>query len=321
MRALLLLFTLDWLHLLHLIEYSRRIGRGGGSRPVANHREQIIGTRPYVHSSTHSCIYCFSAIRPYISIQTTVRGRWCWRWVRFSLVWTVLILLTGHTRIHLNTERWRVCETWFSPGMAGVDSAGLGEVIQNVLTRFPDSDKQRLVKVRSCHHSRLHAKEILFRTSSSPEDHRNCLVSSLGCRAQCGRFCLQRCSWKSFVLLILPLMHGEVWQISHGALSSLKWAFQRRSTKNGVARRLRGGGVGIGTQRQANAWIFRLCQPEESAIQTEHGYSRVLCISILIEWWADIAECLIFEIVAKGTWMPMLHEGESTRHNDNTRAP
>jgi hypothetical protein len=40
-----------------------------------------------------------------------------------------------------------VCETWFSPGMAGVDTAGLGEVIQNVLARFPDSEKGRLVKV------------------------------------------------------------------------------------------------------------------------------------------------------------------------------
>jgi hypothetical protein len=42
-----------------------------------------------------------------------------------------------------------VCEAWFSPGMAGVDTAGLGEVIQNVLARFPDSEKGQLVKVRS----------------------------------------------------------------------------------------------------------------------------------------------------------------------------
>ncbi|KAF8919432.1 actin-like ATPase domain-containing protein [Mucidula mucida] len=52
----------------------------------------------------------------------------------------------GSTRIHLNTERWRVCETWFSPGIAGVDSAGLGEVIQNVLSRFTDAEKGRLVQ-------------------------------------------------------------------------------------------------------------------------------------------------------------------------------
>jgi len=54
--------------------------------------------------------------------------------------------IEGSMRIHLNTERWRVCEAWFSPGMAGVDTAGLGEVLQNVLARFPDSEKERLVK-------------------------------------------------------------------------------------------------------------------------------------------------------------------------------
>ncbi|KAJ7051209.1 actin-like protein Arp5p [Mycena amicta] len=54
--------------------------------------------------------------------------------------------VAGSCRVHLNTERWRVCETYFSPSMAGVDSAGLGEVIQNVLTRFSDEDKGKLVK-------------------------------------------------------------------------------------------------------------------------------------------------------------------------------
>jgi len=49
-------------------------------------------------------------------------------------------------RIHLNVERARVCETWFSPGMAGVDSAGLAEVIQNVLARFSEEDRGKLVK-------------------------------------------------------------------------------------------------------------------------------------------------------------------------------
>ena len=38
-------------------------------------------------------------------------------------------MLSGKTRIHLNVERWRVCEAWFSPTMAGIDSAGLGEVL------------------------------------------------------------------------------------------------------------------------------------------------------------------------------------------------
>ena len=41
-----------------------------------------------------------------------------------------------------------MCEAWFSPGMAGVDAAGLGEVMQNILARFSDSEKGRLVKVR-----------------------------------------------------------------------------------------------------------------------------------------------------------------------------
>jgi actin-related protein 5 len=58
----------------------------------------------------------------------------------------------GASRIHLNLERWRVCEAWFSPGMAGVDSAGLGEVLQNVLARFSDGEKSQLVKV--CEHFR-----------------------------------------------------------------------------------------------------------------------------------------------------------------------
>ncbi|KAG2084145.1 hypothetical protein BD769DRAFT_1539264 [Suillus cothurnatus] len=54
--------------------------------------------------------------------------------------------IEGSARIHLNTERWRVCETYFSPGMAGVDSAGLGEVLQGILARFSEAEKARLVK-------------------------------------------------------------------------------------------------------------------------------------------------------------------------------
>ncbi|KAF8624818.1 hypothetical protein AX15_005705 [Amanita polypyramis BW_CC] len=52
----------------------------------------------------------------------------------------------GNTRIHLNVERWRACEPWFTPSMAGIDSAGLGEVIQNILSRFSEADQGRLVK-------------------------------------------------------------------------------------------------------------------------------------------------------------------------------
>ncbi|KAI0321914.1 hypothetical protein OF83DRAFT_1161548 [Amylostereum chailletii] len=52
----------------------------------------------------------------------------------------------GAARIHLSTERWRVCETWFTPSMAGIDSAGLGEVLQNFLNAFPYDERGRLVK-------------------------------------------------------------------------------------------------------------------------------------------------------------------------------
>ncbi|KAI0286426.1 actin-like ATPase domain-containing protein [Russula brevipes] len=52
----------------------------------------------------------------------------------------------GRARIHLSIERWRVCETWFSPSMAGVDSAGLGEVLHNVLSSFPLNDRGLLVQ-------------------------------------------------------------------------------------------------------------------------------------------------------------------------------
>ncbi|KAN0105718.1 hypothetical protein V8E52_010774 [Russula decolorans] len=52
----------------------------------------------------------------------------------------------GRARIHLSIERWRVGETWFAPSMAGVDSAGLGEVLQNVLASFSTDDRGLLVQ-------------------------------------------------------------------------------------------------------------------------------------------------------------------------------
>jgi hypothetical protein len=55
--------------------------------------------------------------------------------------------MIGRARIHLSIERWRVCETWFAPSMAGVDSAGLGEVLQNVLASFSVADRGLLVQV------------------------------------------------------------------------------------------------------------------------------------------------------------------------------
>lgn len=55
----------------------------------------------------------------------------------------------GAHRLHLNVERWRVPETWFTPSMAGVDCAGLGEVMEGVLRAFGLEERHRLVNV--CH--------------------------------------------------------------------------------------------------------------------------------------------------------------------------
>ncbi|KAH8831141.1 chromatin remodeling complex subunit [Flagelloscypha sp. PMI_526] len=58
--------------------------------------------------------------------------------------------IAGAMRIHLNVERWRVPEVWFQPYMAGIDSAGLGEVCANVLNSFNEDQypgvKQKLLK-------------------------------------------------------------------------------------------------------------------------------------------------------------------------------
>lgn len=53
----------------------------------------------------------------------------------------------GYARIHLNVERWRAVETWFSPGIAGLDSAGLGELVSFVLSRFKPEERVRMTKV------------------------------------------------------------------------------------------------------------------------------------------------------------------------------
>ncbi|KAF8323004.1 actin-like protein Arp5p [Cantharellus anzutake] len=52
----------------------------------------------------------------------------------------------GIHRVHLNIERWRVPEAWFGPGAAGVDSAGLSELIENILKSFAAEERSRIVK-------------------------------------------------------------------------------------------------------------------------------------------------------------------------------
>lgn len=65
----------------------------------------------------------------------------------------------GHARIHLNVERWRVPEVWFSPGMAGVDSGGLGEAITFVLGKFKPEHRLRMAKVSEPRALPLHATQ------------------------------------------------------------------------------------------------------------------------------------------------------------------
>jgi actin-related protein 5 len=47
-------------------------------------------------------------------------------------------------QLHLNVERSRVPETWFQPHLAGLDSAGLGEVIGHVLRELPEPTQARV---------------------------------------------------------------------------------------------------------------------------------------------------------------------------------
>lgn len=59
-----------------------------------------------------------------------------------------------------------MCEAWFAPSMAGVDSAGLGEVLQSILSRFPDSEKSRLAKVETTVRQWATSADMSCRTSS-----------------------------------------------------------------------------------------------------------------------------------------------------------
>ncbi|KAG8886921.1 Nuclear actin-protein involved in chromatin remodeling [Tulasnella sp. 332] len=46
----------------------------------------------------------------------------------------------------LNVERWKTPEAWFCPSMAGVDCAGLGEILANTLASFTEQERVRMVK-------------------------------------------------------------------------------------------------------------------------------------------------------------------------------
>lgn len=56
--------------------------------------------------------------------------------------------LAGKYQVTLNVERWKVPEAWYSPGMAAVDCAGLGEILGNILASFSEPERVRMAKVR-----------------------------------------------------------------------------------------------------------------------------------------------------------------------------
>lgn len=55
--------------------------------------------------------------------------------------------LEQNSRLHLNVERVRVPEPLYQPLMAGVDQAGILEVMQYVLREFGPDEQRRLTKV------------------------------------------------------------------------------------------------------------------------------------------------------------------------------
>jgi len=63
-------------------------------------------------------------------------------------------------QLHLNVERSRVPEVWFQPSIAGLDSAGVGEIVEHVLRERSREEMRRMQEV-----SRV-AISSLFRFSS-----------------------------------------------------------------------------------------------------------------------------------------------------------
>ena len=50
-------------------------------------------------------------------------------------------------QLHLNIERMRVPEVTYQPSLAGIDSAGLLEVVEHILKSFTPSERDRLTSV------------------------------------------------------------------------------------------------------------------------------------------------------------------------------
>lgn len=50
-------------------------------------------------------------------------------------------------QLHLNVERSRVPEVWFQPSIAGLDTAGVGEIIEHVLRERSREERKRVQQV------------------------------------------------------------------------------------------------------------------------------------------------------------------------------
>ena len=166
----------------------------------------------------------------------------------------------GRTRIHLNVERWRVPETWFSPSMAGVDSAGLGEVLQTTLARFTEAEKGRLVKVDATSPcgSIVLLTTLCCRTYLSQARLLKYLDFYRVSKRLFDRSFLLKCPSTSFALPIQPWMPGGGWQTLRRRTSSRKLVLPRLSTRNGVGRGSRDGGVEIGTHLFLSKPLFTI---------------------------------------------------------------
>lgn len=67
-----------------------------------------------------------------------------------------------NSQLHMNVERARVPEVIWQPHMAGLDQAGLAEIVEHVLRGFGEPERQRLTQVRTL--------DVLFRSLHTKAD-------------------------------------------------------------------------------------------------------------------------------------------------------
>jgi hypothetical protein len=74
----------------------------------------------------------------HVRLPAIVHG---WRWTGYGRPDAPDILVIGRAWIYSSSEPWRDYEAWRVRSMAGVDSAELGNVPQNVLASFSFGDR------------------------------------------------------------------------------------------------------------------------------------------------------------------------------------